>query len=432
MKLAAASFLGGANSRLLPFSIPFRFFAAAAVFHAASWAALAAGAGEVPSFIGGAGWPLAATHLLTLGVLTSTAMGAAAQLLPVATRQPLRAVWAMRIGFWLLVPGIAVLVHGMAAGGVAALESGGALVVGGLGIFAVLLADNLRRATSMGLVVAHGWAALAALAALAVLGLALIGNYQLPILADPAAVGLAHVIVATFGFMGLLAVGFSYVLLPMFALSPAPSDRLGYAALGLGATGIALGVLGALAGSRTALIVAALLGLAGAGGHLAAMARVMKTRMRKRLGLSFGLIRAAWALLALALLSGAVLAAGLPLPGGVTLFGFVALYGWLLTFLMGVLQRIMPFLGSMHATRSGQPPLRVSQLTPERPLQLHAVGHFAALAGVAAGIALENSALVLAGALCGLGGALAFLWFAVTVIVRVIGLNGAVASVPSA
>ena len=40
----AASFLGGAKSRLLPRSIPFRFFASAATFHVLMWLALLFGA----------------------------------------------------------------------------------------------------------------------------------------------------------------------------------------------------------------------------------------------------------------------------------------------------------------------------------------------------------------------------------------------------
>ena len=62
---------------------------------------------EWPAFAGGLGWPLAALHLVTFGVLGMTALGAGAQLLPVATRQPapghslLAAIW------WLYTPGVA-------------------------------------------------------------------------------------------------------------------------------------------------------------------------------------------------------------------------------------------------------------------------------------------------------------------------------------
>ena len=76
----AATFLGGAKSRLLPPSIPFRFFAAAAAFHVLMWLGLFIGAGEAASFRGGLGATLASVHLLTLGVLTTTAIGASVQL----------------------------------------------------------------------------------------------------------------------------------------------------------------------------------------------------------------------------------------------------------------------------------------------------------------------------------------------------------------
>jgi hypothetical protein len=77
------------GGRLLPASIPFRFLAAALMFHLAGWTALAAGAPLLASVNGGLGLPLAGLHLMTLGVLTVTAMGAGFQLLPVAIQADL-------------------------------------------------------------------------------------------------------------------------------------------------------------------------------------------------------------------------------------------------------------------------------------------------------------------------------------------------------
>ena len=85
----AATFLSGAGSRLLPPSIPFRFFGAAVGFHLVAWLAALAGANDLPAFAGGLGWPLAALHAVTLGVLAMTAIGASLQLFPVATRRPI-------------------------------------------------------------------------------------------------------------------------------------------------------------------------------------------------------------------------------------------------------------------------------------------------------------------------------------------------------
>src|SRR6516164_8695121 len=111
----AATFLSGAKSRLLPPSVPFRFFAAAALFHVLLWLVLLLAAGNATGFAGGLGPVLAATHLLTLGVLTTSAIGAATQILPVATRHALAAVWRVKLVFWLTVPGMMVLIAGMHA-----------------------------------------------------------------------------------------------------------------------------------------------------------------------------------------------------------------------------------------------------------------------------------------------------------------------------
>ena len=78
----------------------------------------------VPAFAGGLGWPLAALHLLTLGVLTMTAIGASLQLLPVATRQPIPSWrWPAAI-WWLYTPGVAAIAFGMGVGDARLLGAG--------------------------------------------------------------------------------------------------------------------------------------------------------------------------------------------------------------------------------------------------------------------------------------------------------------------
>src|SRR3974377_314769 len=95
----AAGFLGGAKSRLFPRSLRFGFFAAAAAFQVMMWLGLFIGASEAVDFQGGLGTTLASVHLLTLGVLTTTAIGAPVRLLPVATRRTLHAVWPIKLIF---------------------------------------------------------------------------------------------------------------------------------------------------------------------------------------------------------------------------------------------------------------------------------------------------------------------------------------------
>ena len=160
----------GAQSRLLPVTIPYRFFVAASLFHVVAWGLLMAGADQVVDFSGGLGLPLAATHALTLGVLTMTAMGASFQLLPVATGQSLMALWPCRVASWMIIPGVSALIYGLATGEHHPLAAGGILSVLALILFAVLVGDVLRRTRELGLMAAYVWGAMASLLGLLALG----------------------------------------------------------------------------------------------------------------------------------------------------------------------------------------------------------------------------------------------------------------------
>ncbi len=409
---------GDARDRLLPASVPFRFFAAALLFHLCGWLLLAAGPDRVAGFRGGPGWVLAALHLFTLGVLLTTAMGAAFQLLPMATVRPVRSVGWAKLCFWLTVPGVAILTHGMARFDPPALALGGALVGGGVLLFGALLADNLRSAGDMpGMRLCAG-VALAALAAMAALGLALVVDVFVPILPDRASAAGAHLGMALFGFFGLMAAGFSTILVPMLTLGPAPSAASGRAVALVGAAGLALLALGGLTGTTAFTAAAAVVGLAASAIHLRAMSGVLRRRMRRRLGTAFRLIRGAWVMLPLSLLLALALALGVDGFNLPAVFVTVAVFGWLLSLLFGVLQRIAPFLASVHATRPGCPTPLVSRLAPERPLAVHAALHAAAVALLVAGNLADSEGIVRAGALCGAAGAVSLLVFAFRLFVR--------------
>jgi hypothetical protein len=417
----AATFLSGAKNRLLPPSVPFRFFAAAAAFHVVLWLVLLLAVGSATSFTGGFGPVLSAVHLLTLGVLTTTAIGAATQILPVATRRAPVSVLLVKLVFWLTVPWILILIAGMYFAQKHALLAGASATAAGLVLFAWLLGYHLRHAGSLPVVAAYGWAALASLIGLAGLGIALAFNYRFQILHNPAAVAFAHMLLGGFGFMGLLLLGFSHILVPMFALAPAPAKRPSVATCAAAIGALALGTIGALTASRVMLTSAALLGLAAAGGYLFLMYRALATGMRKRLGLSFVLVRAAWIMLPITLLVGLAALYGIAGDNGATLFGFLLLFGWLLTFLFGILQRILLFLASMLVTppaRGG--PAIASELAGAAPLKLHAVCHALALAGIVVAIVTDNTVIARAGSAIGLVGAIAFAWFTVDVIRRML------------
>jgi len=396
-----------ARSRLLPMSLPFRYFGAAAAFQLGAWGLLFFYSNDLIQFEIGLGPVFAALHLLTLGVLAMSAIGATLQLLPVATRQPVRALWAVRLQWWLFVPGTALFAGAGAAYRPDLLGAGAMLVILGLSIYAVLLAKNLLGARGMRVVVAHGWAALACLVALAATGLALVGRYEHGWAIDHQALRSAHLVLATFGFMGLLAIGLSGFLLPMLAVAPPPPPRVAYAVLGLAIAGIFMATLGStLPGAVTGLGAALL--------HIGSMERSLRARLRPRLEPSFLLVRVSWACLIACLAL-----AALGFPGGTLLFGIALVPGWLLTFLLGVLARIVPFLASVHASASDRGTPIIAALTPARLLAAHRVLHLAALALLFAAALTGQAALAAAGAACGLAGAAAFSAFFVFVLCKV-------------
>jgi hypothetical protein len=407
--------LMGPQARLLDPTIPYRYFATALGFHILLWVLIAAFPADTAVFAGGSGPALAALHSLTLGVLTATAMGAAFQMLPVATGTPLRSTKAARVASWFFIPGTGVLIWGMAVAEHLLMALGGFAVALGLGIFVVLITEVLWRARSFEPLSHFGLTAVAALLVGVAIGLLLIADDDHGFLDDRPRTAVLHLIVTGFGFMGLLAVGFSHILVPVFALArgvPAGESRAAFALSALGLAGGAAGVYG---GSSLLAAGGALSGLLGVILHLRGMMRCLTTGMRKNLGVSALLLRAGWAFLGASLIVGLASALGLVEMQGLRLFAFLALFGWLLTFLLGVLQRILPFLGAMNATSAGVKPPRPSELAPERSLRVHALLHALALALVGTGIATQTALPVRLGGIAGLLGALIYAGFALRI-----------------
>jgi len=416
---ASNAFLGGARSRLLPAWTTLRFFAAAAGFHLLAWLALAAGAAQWLGFSGGLGWPLAALHLLTLGVFGMTALGAGAQLVPVATRRPapghrlLTAIW------WIYTPAVALLVLGMGLPRPHWLAAGAVAIVLCFAAWGVLMVRNLHGGRGMPGVTAHGWAALASLAVVLASALSLAATW-LGLAAPGRATTVAlHLVFAPFGFMGLLALGLSSILVPMFALADPPSERDQLASCGLAVAGLLLAAAAALGVAPAALRITAIaLAAAAAGLHLRSMRTALRAGMRQELGRSFVLVKIGWAGLVASLALALALVLEVPVPRLEAWFGLCVIGVWLLSFVLGMLQRILPFLAAMHAAGSGRRAPTPSSLTHERALALHFRCHLVALAGLGAAIALDSAWLAVLAAAAGAVGAVAFCWFAGVVLGR--------------
>ncbi len=413
------TFLAGATSRLLPMSVPFRFFAAAIGFHGLAWLALLVAAPDVPRFAGGLGWPLAALHLLTLGVLVMTVLGASLQLLPVATRQAVRSTrWPAAI-FAAYAPGVAIVALGMGLQRPAWLAAGAVAVTLPLLGWGLLLAANLRGARGMPAVVAHGWASLAALLGMLASALALVALYLGWPLLDRATLVTLHIAFAVYGFMGLLALGFSYILVPMFALSATPDERRAVASCACAVAALLAWALAAFGVAPLPLRTAALaLGACALALHLQLMLAALRGGMRRELGRSFTLVRIGWAALGASLLLALGLALDIDVAGLPVLWALVGIGGWLSSFLLGMLQRILPFLASMHAARGARRAPTPSALSAQRPLALHFVAHLGALAALALAVVADSALLAALAAALGAAGALALAVFFIALVRR--------------
>ncbi len=407
--------LMGAQLRLLPPSLPFRFFLAALIFQFFFWVSVGFSYQDVAGFEGGPGRVLSAIHVLTLGVFAMTIMGAASQLTPVATGLAHRFLWPTQVAWWLFLPGILMFFTGLNIAEQWTMHLGGALAGVALLIFGFSLADLLRRAKVLKIPVRFAWLSMASLLVLVLLALALLEDFVHGFLPDHQAIAVSHLILAVFGFMGLLLMGFSNILVPMFALSKSPPARNQQFALWLAPTGLVLAVLGVLVGIEELIVIAVIAGLIAVVLHVQGMLWCLKTGMRKNLGLSFAMVKAGWIMLIVSLVAGGLLAFDKFGEQGPALFGAIVLVGWLMTFLLGILQRIVPFLAAMNMSKKTKKPPRLSQLGDETTLKVHAVCHGLAFVLVTGGIASDQSLPILVGAGIGAVGALFFAWYVVSV-----------------
>lgn len=408
--------LSGAKQRLLAERIPALFFGTAVIAHVIAWPALALVAHDLPSFAGGPGPVLAAVHSLTLGVLLSTAFGASLQMLPVALGHSAPTEGVCLAIFAALVTGAVLMITGFALSSIPLMTAAVLPLAGAVALY-VRAITRLVRGGSGSL----RWFILTAILALTlavVAAAALAANYSLGFLPDHGRIAAMHAVLAGFGFMGLMALGLSQILIPMFAIAEPPEEAALRRAYGLAAAALAVTLAGLGAGVAMLTAAGAAVGMLAAAQHVRTMGAVVAKRLRRRMGPEFILIGASWVALLLALLAAAGGALDLLPETGSALVIVLVLYGWLLSLLTGVLQRILPFLASMQAARKQTRSLAPAKLVEERALQVHLYGHLSGLGAVAAGTAAAVPELIVAGAAAGTIGAVGFAWFAVTVLLR--------------
>src|SRR5574343_103149 len=339
-----------------PFVAPLRFFITAPLFGSLAGLLLAwAGADLLasrwmPDF-------LAATHLLTVGFMLQVMVGALIQILPVVAgaslAHPVRVSRFCHVGLTL---GALSLAFGFFSGQPIYLQSA-ALVLGGTVAYflfaagTALLAVPTTSPTTRGLKLAL-IALLAVVSLGVVMALALAFGWALPL---PALADL-HAGWGQGGWAGVLLAAMSYVVVPMFQLTPGYPLRPSWwfplavlVALLAWSAGVLFEQPGLL---RASQLLAAVAGIAFAGLTLRLQgqrrrAKADTTYRYWQLGLSSSIV----GLLMLAV--AALWPAASDLPGWTIAFGILIVAGGFLPFIIGMLYKIVPFLAWMHLQNYG-------------------------------------------------------------------------------
>ncbi len=377
-----------------PFAAPLRFFITAPLFSlAAGLLLLWVG----PDLLASRWTPglLAATHLVTVGFMLMVMLGALIQILPVVAGANLD--HPLAVARWLhagLSAGALLLAAGFLLGHGALL--GAAALILGLAVAAFLVASGRAfagvpstsptiRGVKLALVGLAGAVGLGAWLAVAIAGG---GAVALPSLAD------LHAGWALGAWAGTLLAALACVVVPMFQLTPGyparPSWWFPGIMLGLMvAWGLAV-CLGSPEGIRLVRILSAVAGIGFA--LLTLSLQRQRRRARSDVTYRYWQLGLASAILALAMVLTATAWPPLADLAGWSIFaGILLLVGGFMSFIVGMLYKIVPFLAWMHLRNrgsAGSPVPNMNKLLPEagaqRQMQAHAVALVLLLAAVIA------------------------------------------------
>jgi len=394
----------GAEQRLLPEWIPLSFFSFALLCLPLGWAFLILQADVITTFEGGFG-PVAATlHTFTIGVILSTAFGASMQMLPVATGGNLKSPTPVIALLVILIAGVIILLGGFAhyLPDITALGTLFLLVASAL--YSYMLVRLLLRVESLKLVRNHVLSAALCLMLAVLLAIGVIGDWANHIRFDMADSRLLHAGLALYGFMGLVVFGFSRIMVPMLSVSDKSNDKIATLALILALAALLLWVGGFFKYAPAVALIAA-------GLHLFEMIQILNGRMRKRMGPEWLMIRFSWAMLPISLILALLAQWSDNLANSVQLCILIAVLGWLVSFIIGILQRIIPFLLSMQIARHTGMPELPNKLAAEKLITFVGPLHIAAVAFCAVGIAMDYALFIRIGGLVGIASGLSFLTF---------------------
>jgi hypothetical protein len=401
----------GAEQRLLPEWIPLSFFAIALTCLPAGWFFLFMQADAIVGFRGGFGPVLSTLHTFTIGVVLTTAFGASMQMLPVATGAAMNKPLGVIILLVLLFCG-ALLTLGGFAHYHRVLTSIGALTLSLAALlYAGMLVRLLLKSESLKLVRNHVLIGALCLLLAATLGTAMIWDWANYIEFTMPDARLAHAGLAVYGFMGLIVLGFSRVMVPMLSVSDKTNDKLAIIGLLVALAALLLWVGGFFKTACALALVAALI-------HVFEMSTILKGRIRKRLGPEWLVIRFSWVMLPLSLILAEIAQNSENTLNVTQLSVLIAVLGWLVSFIIGILQRIIPFLLSMQIARQTGMPELPTRLAEEKLLKIIGPLHIGAVFFCGFAVVTDIPLLLKLGSLTGMISGISLFIFLIIAIKR--------------
>lgn len=317
---------------------------------------------------------LAITHLITLGWITTTIMGASFLVAPLIFSASL---YSERLGRWQfppLVAGIAVMVVHFWTGQYRGLATGAALLLIATFLFLLNLSFTLRRIPRKDVAMPYLVVALAYLAATVVLGTLMALDKVLDFLGGEVIATIkGHAHLAALGWVSLMILGVGHKMIPLLSASTAEEERRSRRRFWLLNAGI-IGLFLALVTRSRWVFPLALVVVLGFASAFLRLARPWRQKKLPRLDWSTRHVLAAFGFLAIAILFGLALASGLlgdeVLASRVAAaYAFLGLVGWITLMIIGMSYRVIPLLVWLHRYSPivhDEPAPKVSDLYSER------------------------------------------------------------------
>ena len=398
-----------------PLWLPLRHFALAAVAFLVFAAGVAWGGGNLVGFDIDARFALGLVHVLTLGWIAQTILGAWCQMMPTHGEVPLAFPRAATAGWWLFVIGAATYVGALWSGveryWIPALAAASGIAIELFVLAATHVRARKRDATWLHFIAALGW-----LAALATVGVLMAYDRERGILfRDPEGGLIAHVHMALIGFVATAVYGAGHRLIPWVALSQIRARWEGHASFALTQLGLVGLTFDSLFFGRHLMPLWACLIAAGFLLYALQLRPILTGGATLEPSLAFTLLSFAggtlWAVIGLGLAFGRF-ADVTPARGA---YVWAALIGCITPMILAQIHKIAPFLVWLHvySPRQWTPPVKIPKIDDLTSRGLAWTEFFTLTAAIplgTAGLWLERGELVRAAGGCLIATAACYAW----------------------